>query len=285
MRILKRSIKVISTAILTVLLVYIISAAVWPKQTSQFIGYRLYTVLTDSMEPKIPTFSLVFSKLIDEDEPLAPNTIVTFKADRFGEDILLTHYFRKTQEKDGITYYRTQGATAKDYDNYETKRSDIIGVYLFHIPYLGKVFLFLKSPFGFVMYAELAVIFMINRVIRTRWEEKDKEIIAKEKALEKLKKQMRRRLPITDVEAVIYMDDALQLTGTLTNRFAQPVYFVVARITFYDAQKKEVCSQKWYLCGKEGLQAKESKIFTYTYPEAEEICHYNIEILSYKNKK
>lgn len=285
MRILKRSMKIISTALLTVLLVYIVSAAVWPKQTSQFIGYRFYTVLTDSMEPKIPTFSLVFSKLIDEDEPIAPNTIVTFQADRFGEDILLTHFFRKTQEKNGITYYRTQGATAKDYDNYETKRSDIIGVYLFHIPYLGKIFLFLKSPFGFIMYGELAVILMINRVIRTRWEEKDKEIVEKQEALEKLTIQMRRKLPITGVEAVIYMDDTLQLTATLTNRFAQPVYFVVARMSFYDAQKKEVYSQKWYLCGKEGVLPKESKTFSYTLPEAEEISHYQIEILSYKSKK
>ena len=83
---------------------------------------------------------------------------VTFHANRFGKDILLTHYFKKTQVKDGITYYRTQGASAKDYDNYETTRSDIIGKYMFHIPYLGKIFLFLKSPFGLLMYAELAAV-------------------------------------------------------------------------------------------------------------------------------
>ena len=120
MQLRKKWLKLISAALLTVLLSCLLSAVFWPEKTSQFIGYRFYTVLTDSMEPIIPTHSLVFSKRIDEDEPLQPDTIVTFHANRFGKDILLTHYFKKTQVKDGITYYRTQGASAKDYDNYET---------------------------------------------------------------------------------------------------------------------------------------------------------------------
>lgn len=115
MQLRKKWLKLISAALLTVLLSCLLSAVFWPEKTSQFIGYRFYTVLTDSMEPIIPTHSLVFSKRIDEDEPLQPDTIVTFHANRFGKDILLTHYFKKTQVKDGITYYRTQGASAKDY--------------------------------------------------------------------------------------------------------------------------------------------------------------------------
>ena len=60
------------------------------------------------------------------------------------------------------------------YDNYETKRSDILGTYVYHIPFLGKVFLFLKSTFGFVLYGELLVIYLVNRLIQQRWEEKEK---------------------------------------------------------------------------------------------------------------
>lgn len=143
-----------------------------------FIGYQIYTVLTDSMEPTIPTYSLVLSKTISEEVEIEPNTIITFHADRFGEDILLTHYFRKTQEEDGVTYYRTQpeGKDINDegtYDNYETTREDIVGRYVFHVPYLGKIFLFLKSPFGFVMYGELFVIYLVNKLVKVRWKEKE----------------------------------------------------------------------------------------------------------------
>lgn len=162
------------------LILFIASMYIYPEKTSQFIGYRFYTVLTDSMEPTIPTNSLVLTKVLPKEQALKPNTIITFKANRFGEHILLTHYFRKTQEKDGITYYRTQpeGKDIKDestYDMYETKRSDIIGTYVIHVPYVGKIILFLQSKFGLLMFAELIIIWLVNKLVKTKWEEKEKK--------------------------------------------------------------------------------------------------------------
>lgn len=174
MKKLKKITSIMSAIILIALFVFVVCMQIYPDQTSRVIGFRFYTVLTDSMEPVIPTYSLVFSKMVDKDDEIKANDIVTFKANRFGEDILLTHYFRKTQiGNDGNLYYRTQGANADDYDNYETSRSDIIGNYVFHIPYLGKIFLFLQSKFGFLLYAELLVIFLINKTILSRMEEKE----------------------------------------------------------------------------------------------------------------
>lgn len=164
--------------ILVVELIFCFAVIVYfPDQVTKLVGYRFYTVLTDSMEPTIPTYSLVLTKLIPETETIQPDSIVTFKANRFGDDILLTHYFRETQiGEDGNTYYRTQAEGKDFYDNYETKRSDIIGTYVFHVPFIGKIFLFLRSQFGFIFYGELLVIFLINKLIRTRWEEKEKAL-------------------------------------------------------------------------------------------------------------
>lgn len=146
----------------------------FPDKVAELTGYRLYTVLTDSMEPTIPTYSLVLTKLIPVEQPIKPNTIVTFEADRFGEDILLTHYFRKTQiGNDGNTYYRTQAEGKDFFDNYETKRSDIIGEYVYHVPYVGKVFLFLKSSFGLIYLGEMFTIYLINMLIKAKWKEKE----------------------------------------------------------------------------------------------------------------
>lgn len=191
MKKLKKITSIMSAIVLIALFVFVVCMQINPDETSRVIGFRFYTVLTDSMEPVIPTYSLVFSKMVDEDDEIKPNDIVTFKANRFGEDILLTHYFRKTQYgDDGNLYYRTQGATADDYDNYETSRSDIIGTYVFHIPYLGKIFLFMQSKFGFLLYAELLVILLINKTILARMEEKEKKdkkpvvVIEEEKPIE-----------------------------------------------------------------------------------------------------
>ncbi|MFQ6860431.1 MAG: hypothetical protein ACLROI_04175 [Beduini sp.] len=144
-----------------------------PKEVPNLLGYQFYTVLTDSMEPTIPTYSIVLTHILDEDVPIKPDTIITFHADRFGENIILTHYFKTTQVDEGETYYRTQAEIADTYDNYHTLRSDIIGEYVFHIPYIGKMFLFYQSKFGLLVLAEYGSIFLVYLTIKTRWKEKD----------------------------------------------------------------------------------------------------------------
>lgn len=178
MKLISKFIKNIFFTIVILLITFISSMYLYPEKTAQILGFRFYTVLTDSMEPTIPTYSLVLSKLVSEHDEIIPNSIITFKADRFGENILITHYFRGEQEKDGITYYRTQaeGRDANDvstYDSYETMRSDIVGTYLFHVPYIGKIILFLQSKFGFLMYALLFIIYLLNKLLKARWDEKE----------------------------------------------------------------------------------------------------------------
>lgn len=170
----KKIINILFMFFIMCLLAILVGMNYCPEEMSKIIGFRSYVVLTDSMEPKIPTYSIVFSKMLEEDKTIDPNSIVTFRANRFGEDVLLTHYFKETQEKDGQTFYRTQGATAPEFDNYETSRNDIVGEYLFHIPYIGKFILLFQSPFGFVLLAEWAVILLINKTIKSLWEEKNK---------------------------------------------------------------------------------------------------------------
>ena len=181
----KRIANIVFVVVVVLLAAYTFLMAKYPDETAQVTGYRLYAVLTDSMEPRIPTFSLVCTKVLDPEEPLHLNKgdIITFKADRFGDDILLTHHFNKT-EKDfqGNTIYRTNAEGKDNLDMYKTLRKDIIGTYVFHIPFIGKIFLFLKSKFGILLYAELAVIWLFNKTIRTRWEEKE-QVLKKQKTL------------------------------------------------------------------------------------------------------
>lgn len=146
-----------------------------PEEVSRFLGFRYYVVLTDSMEPVIPTYSLVLTRVINDVEKIKPDTIVTFHANRMGEDVLLTHYFKQVQEKDGIKYYRTQGASAPEYDNYQTTGKDIVGEYMIHVPYIGKVILFLQSRMSWILYAELFVIWLVNITIKSFWKENEKK--------------------------------------------------------------------------------------------------------------
>ena len=163
--------------IIIFLILFTLIMLITPEKINNIIDYKFYSVLTNSMEPEIPTYSLVCIKKFKKDEiiDLKPQQIITFHANRFGENIIITHHFNKTEiTEDGTIIYRTNAAGKENLDNYETTRDDLIGTYIFHIPYVGKFILFLKSKFGFILYGELIIIFLINSLIRTLWEEKEK---------------------------------------------------------------------------------------------------------------
>lgn len=284
----KKTMTILSAVIMTALLACTISMQYYPEETSAFIGYRFYTVLTDSMEPTIPTFSLVMTKIQPKDAEIKPDTIITFHANRFGDNILLTHYFRKTEVKDGVTYYRTQAEGKDNYDAYETRRSDIIGTYVFHIPYLGKIFLFLKSKFGFIMYAELAVVWLVNKTIRARWEEKEvaKELQGLPEEKESSKKRKRKKARDGDFVFRNLLsekhEEYMVISGIVINKTRHKVRFVVAELIFYDEDKKVVSKDKWYLIGKGALSSRMSKDFEYIHHDAQKITDYEIKVIAYK---
>lgn len=158
---------------------YLAAYSLWPQTVEQYLPYRLYTVLTDSMAPYMPPMSLVLVRQIPADAPLelAPEQIVTFRADRFGQQIIQTHRFSHTEwdEELGQTIYRTHPEDTTDLDFYKTTRQDILGVYVFHLPWLGKVMLFLQSPWGLVLLGEQLVIFLVNQLIKARWVEREQQ--------------------------------------------------------------------------------------------------------------
>lgn len=147
-----------------------------PRVTEKHMPFRLYTVLTDSMSPAVPPMSLVLVRQVAPDAPLElePEQIITFRANRFGKEIIQTHRFSHTEwdEELGETIYRTHPQRTTDLDFYETTREDILGVYVLSVPYLGKVLLFLKSPWGLILLGEQLVIYLLNQLVKARWSEK-----------------------------------------------------------------------------------------------------------------
>ena len=149
----------------------------FPQHVGRLLPFRCYVVLSQSMEPTIPTFSLVLVRQVSPDASLTlePEQIITFRANRFGEQITEMHRFSHTEWDGelGQLLYRTHPEHTTDLDGYKTVRSDILGTYVTHIPFLGKVVLFLKSPWALVLLEEEVVIFLVNRLVRARWEEQE----------------------------------------------------------------------------------------------------------------
>ena len=145
-----------------------------PQAAQRYLPFRLYTVLTDSMSPDIPPMSLVLVRQFPPDAPLElePEQIITFRAERFGRQIIQTHHFSHTEwdAELGQMIYRTHPQGTRELDFYKTTREDILGVYVWSVPFLGKLLLFLKSPWGLLLLGEELTILSVNRLIRARWE-------------------------------------------------------------------------------------------------------------------
>ena len=169
----KKILKILPNVLLIMLVAYIVLMKICPEKINKFLGYQTFVILTDSMEPVLPTGSAVLVKNLKDDEEPKEGDIVSFRVDRLGEDAVFTHYYRGTEtEEDGSTRYLTQGATAERPDDYITHRQDIIGTYVFHIPYVGRIVLFLKSPFALI---ELGIIMIIMIIYQLLWDKFDKE--------------------------------------------------------------------------------------------------------------
>lgn len=151
----------------SVLTCYILGMLFFPDTMINLTGFQFYTVLTGSMEPIIPTNSLVLSKRINSDEELVPGTIITFHANRLGEDIVLTHTLAKVEMQDnGRLRYFTQAYAYEGLDDYETYRQDIVGIYVMHVPFLGKIAFFFQSPYAWLTVLIVVGILFLSWIVQ-----------------------------------------------------------------------------------------------------------------------
>lgn len=176
MQVLKKLGNACTFLILILLILYIFFINSMPEQTEAFLGYRSFNIVSDSMEPMIPTDSLVFVKNFNPDDELQPGTIITFRAKRFGEEVVVTHYLDHIEEvANGEDRYWTHAYGIQTLDEYDTRKGDILGTYVYHIPYIGKIIMFLKSTNAFFMMGIWFIIFLIYKFFLCILDEQDAE--------------------------------------------------------------------------------------------------------------
>lgn len=140
----------------SVLIVTVILTAltVVTSNTDKFFGIKSYTVLTGSMEPTIPTGSIIYTM-----HNLGYNIgdIITFKTSS-GKTV--THRVAGV-ENNGQVMYRTRGDANRVNDQEAITADRIIGKTYLSIPYIGKVSSMLKTPQGLFLSVFLPAMFII----------------------------------------------------------------------------------------------------------------------------
>jgi len=147
-------------------------------------SYRVYSVNSGSMEPKIPLGSLVFIKSQKEYQE---GDVITFKSEA-NANVTVTHRIAKVEKDEDIGKfgYQTKGDANEDADPELVNPLRVIGRVIFSIPLLGYGVTFAKTQIGFgllivipatlIIYSEIGNIKKeIKKMMKNKKEEKEDE--------------------------------------------------------------------------------------------------------------
>lgn len=128
---------------------------------------ELKIVKSGSMEPRIPTGSLVIVKPMQD---YGIGDVITFGADTKTEIPTTHRVIGYESDADGRSIYRTKGDANEDEDANPVARGEVIGKVVLHLPYVGFVLDFARQPLGFALLigvpAALVIVEEVLTIVR-----------------------------------------------------------------------------------------------------------------------
>lgn len=144
----KSAFKKVWDIVSTILVILVVLCAVF-LMGSRIMGYRVFNVISGSMEPTYSVGDLIYVKEVDPYD-IKEGTIITFV---LNEDLVVATH-RVVEIDTENQYFYTKGDTNDTVDHEPVHFNNVIGVPKFHIPLLGYVSDFVQNPPG--MYITLA---------------------------------------------------------------------------------------------------------------------------------
>lgn len=145
------------SAVSTVLVVIVVIFALF-LMGSRIIGFRVFNVVSGSMEPNYSVGDLIYVKEVDVTEIKVKDPITFVMNENL---VVSTHRVERIEEKDGELYFYTKGDANKDPDKSPVHYKNVIGVPVFAIPYLGYVSDYIQNPPGMYVAIALGVLLII----------------------------------------------------------------------------------------------------------------------------
>ena len=164
----KRDVKKIINIVVNVLLVVaIILAAVCTyvsfvstsgNGVPSILGVRPFTVQTDSMYPTLKPGDLIIDVAVKDYRELRVGDIITYWTIIEGQRVLNTHKIAGIYDGGDYLIFETMGEKVNQTDVLTVHESEVVGVYKFRIPGVGKVLDYLQTPTGFMIVIVLPVL-------------------------------------------------------------------------------------------------------------------------------
>ena len=141
--------KKVRSVVSTILVVLVVLAAIF-LMGSRLIGYRVFNIVSGSMEPKYSVGDLIYVKEVDP-ATIQPGDVITFV---LNEDLVVATH-RVTRVDAEKQHFYTKGDANETEDGAPVHFKNVIGVPKFAIPLLGYVSAYIQHPPG--MYVAIAL--------------------------------------------------------------------------------------------------------------------------------
>ncbi|MDE7464087.1 MAG: signal peptidase I, partial [Clostridiales bacterium] len=140
-----------------------------PHYYPTFGGYRLFSIVSDSMDPTIPKGHMIVCKKPTSEDEIKEGTVITFEiTDKDGNIKVNTHRVQKVTKHPttGKTSYTTKGDNAPLADSVHPEYSDVIGIYTGqHCAFFGYFFGFMQSTQGAITLILVLFIVLIAWIV------------------------------------------------------------------------------------------------------------------------
>lgn len=175
---------------LCVMIFTIISVNTVNKENDGIFGFKPYIVLSDSMSEVFQVGDMAISRQTDP-ATLQEGDIITFRSiDPAGYGQTVTHKIRQVTEYEGQRAFITYGTTTGADDLYPVPEANVLGKYVFHLPKMGYVFEFLRTPAGYVTIILIPFLLLLGiqavkffRLVRQYKQEQQADIAAQQEQL------------------------------------------------------------------------------------------------------
>ena len=128
-------------------------------------GWRVDTVFSSSMEPKLKVGSVVVTRPVKA-EDIKVGDIITFYSPL--KERLTSH--RVIAVEQGSSFdFRTKGDASEDADPFLISAQNVVGKVCFDIPWVGYVTQFVKTPVGLLLVICIPGMVVIVTEIRSIW--------------------------------------------------------------------------------------------------------------------
>ncbi|MDD6188788.1 MAG: signal peptidase I [Clostridiales bacterium] len=130
------------------------------------MGYSVFRVMTGSMEPTIPTYSIIVTHAVEPSEIEEGDVISYFSKDPALNGAVNTHRVVDIYEEEGTVFYQTRGDANNADDLYPPTADDIIGKVVFSSYFIGAIVRLISNPLVFfpLILVPLLVMLILNLV-------------------------------------------------------------------------------------------------------------------------